>query len=245
MSATHTLVVRPLTAVALSALLFTAACERPEPPSANDLQVEHDNRSDRETRESRTAKTITQNRSVENFTAIELRGAAEVTVTIGPTAAVELEGRERTLERVDTKVRGETLVIDVAKTRGWFSDFGHLKINITVPELKSLESNGAGEIDIKGLAGGEQRMRLAGAHEVKAEGMLDRLDIEVSGAGSVDYSKVVASEAKVRVNGAGSVEVHATELVDAEVNGVGTVQYAGEPKKVESNLHGLGSIRRR
>jgi len=245
MSATSMPIVRPLTAVAFCVLLFAAACERPEPPSAHDLQVERDTRTSRETRESSSAKSITVNRPVENFTAVELRGAAEVNVTIGPIAAVELEGRERTLERVETKVTGETLVIDIAKTRGWFSDYGRLKINITVPELKSLESNGAGEIEITGLAGGEQRLRLAGAHEVKAEGTLDRLDVEVSGAGSVDYSKVVAAEAKVRVNGAGSVEVQATEEVDAEVNGVGTVQYTGDPKKVESNLHGLGSIRRR
>lgn len=238
---THTV---SLTAVTLTALLFTA-CERPEPPSEHDLQVERDSRTTREETGSRSVKSITQTRSVENFSAIELRGAAEILVTIGSPAAVQLDGRERTLERVETRVTGETLTIDIAKTRGWFSDYGRLKINITVPELKSLESNGAAEIEIKGLAGGEQRLRLAGAHDVKAEGALDRLDIEVSGAGNVDYRDVVAKDAKVRVNGAGNVEVNATESLQAEVNGVGAVRYSGEPKKVESNLHGLGSISRR
>ena len=233
-----------LTAVTFVALAFSA-CERPEPPSERDLQVERDSRDSRSSTGSRTAKSINQSREVENFTAIELRGAGEINITVGAPASVALEGRERTLERVDTRVSGETLIIDVAKTRGWFSDYGRLKIDIALPELKSLESNGAGEIKITGLSGGEQRVRLAGAHELKAEGTLDRLDVEVSGAGSVDYDKVVVADAKVRVNGAGSVEVHATESLDAEVNGVGAVQYSGDPKKVESNLHGLGSIRRR
>jgi hypothetical protein len=231
--------VRPLTAVALTALLFTVACKRPEPPSEGGWRVE------RGRSESTSVKSVSQTRSVENFTAVELRGAGEIVVTVGAPAALQLEGRERTLERVDTRVTGETLIIDVAKTRGWFSDYGRLKITIAMPELKSLESNGAGEIKITGLNGGEQRLRLAGAHEVKAEGTLDRLDVEVSGAGSVDYGKVIATEAKVRVNGAGSVEVHVTEALDAQVNGVGAVHYGGDPKKVESNLHGLGSIRRR
>lgn len=244
MSGSHAPIAITLTAVIFSAVALSA-CERPEPPSARDLQVERDTRESRRSSESRGAKSITQTREVENFTAIELRGAGEINITVGEPAAVTLEGRERTLERVDTRVSGETLIIDVAKTRGWFSDFGKLKIDIAMPELKSLESNGAGEITVKGLSGGEQRVRLAGAHELTAEGALDRLDIEVSGAGSVDYEKVVAVEAKVRVNGAGSVDVHATESLDAEVNGVGAIEYSGDPKKVESNLHGLGTIRRR
>jgi hypothetical protein len=47
------------------------------------------------------------------------------------------------------------------------------------------------------------------------------------------------------VNGAGNVEVHATRSLRAEVNGVGAVRYAGDPAKVESELHGLGAITRR
>ena len=140
---------------------------------------------------------------------------------------------------------GDTLVIDVAKSRGWFSEHGRLKIIVTTPVLKSLESNGAGDIEINGLNGGDHELSLAGAHNVKAEGRVNKLTIELSGAGNVDYDKVVAADARVTVNGAGNVEVQATQSLRAEVNGVGAVRYSGDPGKVESELHGLGAITRR
>jgi Putative auto-transporter adhesin, head GIN domain len=166
-------------------------------------------------------------------------------ITVGPATSLNLDADERTLKNVETRVKGDTLIIDVTKSHGWFSDQGHLKIVVTTPTLKSLESNGAGDIEITGLNGGEQSLELAGAHNVKAEGRLDKLTVELAGAGNVDYHKVITGVARVTVNGAGNVEVNTTESLRAEVNGVGAVRYLGNPAKVESELHGLGAITRR
>jgi hypothetical protein len=224
---------------AFLAIAIISSCKRPDLPTEQDTQVERDSR------EESSAKSSEHTRQVGDFQAVELRGAAELIVNIGSPTSVVLDANEKTLKHVETEVTGDKLVIDVAKSRGWFTDHGHLKIIITTPKLTSLESNGAGEINIRGLDGGDHVLRVAGAHEVNAEGRVDNLTIELSGAGQVDYRNVVAGDAKVTVNGAGDVNVQATKSLRAEVNGVGAVHYSGEPQKVESELHGLGSIGRR
>jgi hypothetical protein len=177
---------------------------------------------------------------VEDFDRIRLRGAATLKITVGGPPTVQVSGSARRIK--DVEVRGETLVINVSKSKGWFEDNEHLKVTVTVPELKEIESDGAGEIDITGLNGGEQKLDLAGAHDVKAQGRLDKLEIKVSGAGNIDYTQVAAVDVEVQVRGAGNVEVNATESLDAEVNGVGAVRYTGKPKRVQSELRGFGTI---
>jgi len=173
-----------------------------------------------------------------------MRGAAEVIINVGPPASLNLDADERTMKYVETRVKGDRLYIDVSKKHSWFSNQSRLKITVTLPMLKSLESDGAGDIEITGLNGGDQELDLSGAHNVKAEGHLDKLRLKLSGAGNVNYKKVVIADARVTVNGAGNVELHTTDSLRAEVNGVGAVTYSGDPDKVESQLHGLGSIGR-
>jgi hypothetical protein len=235
---------RPAAGALLASLLLLSACERPEIGSERETRTTREARREA-SKERESAPSVAQARDIENFDSIELRGAAELVVNVGPATSLNLDGSERTLKQVETHVRGDTLVINVSKSRGWFGDGGHLKVSITTPKLTSLESNGAGDIEIHGLNGGEQKLELAGAHNVKADGHLEKLKIELSGAGNVDYRNVVVADAKVTVNGAGNVEVHATQSLRAEVNGVGAVRYSGDPAKVESELHGLGAITRR
>jgi len=230
-------------AVLLASCILLSACERPDTESERISQHASERESERESRAE--SSSITQSRAVEDFQSIEMRGAAELIVKVGPAASLNLDASDRTLKHVETRVSGNTLVIDLGKTRGWFSEHGSLKVTVTTPALKSLESNGAGDIKITGLNGGDQELRLAGAHNVEAEGRLDKLTVVLSGAGNVDYHKVIAVDAKVTVNGAGNVEVQATQSLRAEVNGVGAVRYSGDPAKVESELHGLGAITRR
>jgi hypothetical protein len=226
-------------AAALLALSLFAGCDRPDHEAAQ--------KAERITRSSTRddIKTETEQRTVEVFSAVELRGAAKLDIHIGGEQSVTLTASKRSLKNIQTRVEGNTLIIEMSKRKGWFSNHVGTKIGITVPELHSLETNGAGEIDIEGLQGGELSLRLAGAYEVDAKGTLDKLRVELSGAGDADLHEVVATNASITVNGAGNVDVHVTEALQAEVNGVGAVHYSGEPQRVSSAVHGLGSISRR
>ncbi|MBC7984681.1 MAG: DUF2807 domain-containing protein [Candidatus Obscuribacterales bacterium] len=194
----------------------------------------------------RSPRMEVESRDLGNFEAIDFHGAAEVKITVGEPAALSIEGSQRALKAIDTSVRDNVLYLRAEKS-GWsfIGDQQKLKLSISMPKLTSFDSSGAGSVRITGLAGGEHLVRVAGAHNIEAEGTLDNLQIKLDGAGNIDYGKVVTQNAKVTVNGAGNVEVHPIVLLDARVNGVGAVHFVGEPQKVESAIHGLGAIKRK
>lgn len=208
----------------LSATLVLSACEPPD---------EH-------------GDDITELRQVEGFQSVELRGAGELIIEVGPPTSVAISGRARTLQYTETRVNGDRLIIDVAKRRwGWLGQQGRLKVNISTPKLVALHSSGAGDISISGLNGGDHQIHVAGAHDVKATGKVDNLIVSLDGAGNIDYHKVIAANATVTLNGAGDAKVQVTHVLRATVNGVGAIHYDGQPEKVESQIHGVGSISRR
>jgi hypothetical protein len=179
-----------------------------------------------------------------SFNAIDFNGAGKVIITVGEPPGVNIEGGARVIKHLRIYVENETLHVRPTNAHwSWLDSPQQLTLTIGAPELKSLETKGAGSIDIKGFKGGEHRVVISGAFNIEALGELDRLDITLHGAGNVDYSQVTAQEAFVSVKGAGNVEVKPIKLLDAAVHGVGAVQYFGEPDKVESAVHGLGAIK--
>jgi hypothetical protein len=81
-----------------------------------------------------------------------------------------------------------------------------------------------------------------GAASVKATGKAKSLSISSTGAGDVDTTRLLAEKARVSVSGAASINVYASEQLDVSVSGVGSVNYSGNPKTVNKNVSGLGSV---
>ena len=183
-----------------------------------------------------------QARDVGAFTAIELRGAAELDVTVGDGPSVEVAAPLDVLDRVKTEVRGETLYIET-KARNWlFGKSGKTEVKVFAPTLASLRIEGGNDVVVRGFAGGEADIRAEGAVNIDAEGELDRLTIRMAGAGSGDFSRLVARDTHVTVDGVGNVLVHPKEKLDATMNGVGTIRYTGTPREVRTSMNGLGRI---
>jgi hypothetical protein len=97
---------------------------------------------------------------------------------------------------------------------------------------------------VEGLAGGDTRIEIEGAANLKARGHVDGLIVRMSGAGRADLRHLVAKDATVTVDGVGSIHVNATESLDATMNGVGAILYSGSPREVNTAMRGLGTISR-
>lgn len=189
-----------------------------------------------------SAPSERQPRDVGAFTAIELRGAAELDITVGGAQSVEVAAPADVLDSVRTEVRGETLYIET-KARNWlFATGGKTEVKVSTPALASLRIEGGNDVAVRGFAGGEFDIRAEGAVDIEAEGELDRLTIRMAGAGSGDFSRLVARDTYVTVDGIGNVVVHPREKLDATMNGVGTIRYTGAPREVRTSMNGLGRI---
>jgi hypothetical protein len=188
---------------------------------------------------------ITQQRGVDAFHSIDLRGAAELDVLVGTGQSLVVEGPSATLGQLATTVRNGMLVVELADGGLFRARPGKLKVRVTLPKLNSLALNGAGRISVSGLNGGATTMVLSGAGDLEASGTLDTLTARLNGAGNIDLSHLTATDASVAVNGAGNLVVHATGTLNAKINGVGAINYLGEPAQLSTEINGVGHIGRR
>lgn len=176
----------------------------------------------------------------ESFREVELDGAFDVQIVVGPRASVELAGDEAAVEHVTVEVEDERLQLSMENRRPFD---GKVEIRITTPVLESVEVNGVAALELSGMQSGELEMELNGAGATRARGTVDALALEVNGAGEIDATELVASTVDVEISGAGKAKVHAIKELYAELSGVGSVRYTGDPERVEKDVSGVGTVR--
>jgi hypothetical protein len=180
----------------------------------------------------------TEQRDVPAFNAIETSGAFEVEVNCQKPASVEIEADDNILPLVQTDVRGDVLYVSTSKS---YSSNGGIKLRITVPDLASVKSTGAGKFNISGVKNDKFEIRSTGAATVAASGQSKAVKISSTGAGKIDAHDLRAGDADVSVTGAASVDVYATDELDVTVSGAGRVTYSGNPK-VNKKVSGAGQV---
>ncbi len=183
-----------------------------------------------------------ETRTIEEFREIQVSGAFSVKVDVGDEPSLSISCEENLLKYIRTYVKGNTLYIDTRKS---ISPRKEIKIYLTTTELNRVESSGANSIYVEGINSDEFDVELSGACSMDASGKAGRLDVEVSGAGHFDSKDLKAEDVTVSVSGAASSNVYASESLRASVSGVGTINFYGDPKRVKTNVSGVGSINRR
>lgn len=184
----------------------------------------------------------TENRTVGTFHAIELRGAAEMQVEVGKGPALSITASERVLQGTSSQVRDGVLVVLIRERGGWFQRAPAAKLIVQAPTLDSVDISGAGDFTLHDVSGERLSLALQGAGSLDANGSVGQLTARIDGAGKGDLSKLVATDAQVSVNGAGGLEVNVTGTLQAELNGVGSITYTGNPQKVVPSVNGVGRI---
>lgn len=180
---------------------------------------------------------------VSAFQRVDLRGAAELQIEVGPAHSLHIDGPQNYVDSLKTRVEGETLIIE--DSQGWWgrSKGGAVHMRLTTPVLSAVSISGAADTRITGLAGGDLALALQGAGHVQAGGSVANLAVSMSGAGSLELDELVAQNAAATLNGAGNMELNVTGNLDATVNGVGNIEYRGNPAQVKTAMNGVGSIK--
>jgi imidazole glycerol phosphate synthase subunit HisF len=181
----------------------------------------------------------TEKRDLKPFKAIDTQGAYEIIVTCQKPASFEIEADDNILPLIKTDVRDGVLSVTSDER---YNAGKAVVLRITLPELTAVTSRGAGEVTIADANGDSLKIESMGAASVKAEGKVKAATISSTGAGDIDAAKLQAATAKVSVTGAASVNVFASEQLDVNVTGVGSVNYSGNPKIVNKSVGGFGSV---
>ena len=205
-----------------------------------------------------------QTRDLPSFSAIAVEISSHVIIKQGSPQSVRLEGDAKDLDKIDTKVRGDELVIKTFKSSGWNNNLGQVTIYITVPDLESVAVSGSGDVTSDGRIKSEfLELRVSGSGDIELEAEAEEMESKISGSGRIVLSgntgsnkvtisgsgrvraeELRAKECTVRISGSGNCRIDVSERLEVSVSGSGNVSYKGDPKKVYSNISGSGNLLR-
>lgn len=172
---------------------------------------------------------------------------------------VVLSAPENYIQFYKFKVEGHELNGDTQHDN---LDVENVNITIYTPELRSLDNEGLSTIIIDSLDSKSLAIENAGVGNMKLNNLrTDRLAVECSGVGSISMNgkatwlkldcsgvgSINAQNLKARrvqgdVSGVGGIKCHATDTLKADVSGVGSFKYTGNPRVKKLNSSGVGSI---
>lgn len=193
------------------------------------------------------AGITTETRDLPPFSSIALNGVGTLRIHQGPQSVrVTMDGA--LIDRFETVVKDGKLSMGFERGFG-FSYWRAMRrlrrcdIDVTVPELRVVELNGAGTISADPTEYGALSLSVNGAGTVELRGTADAFSVRCTGAARVLARDLAAASARVGVTGAGEVELRAEDELDAAVTGAGSIAYWGSPR-VSERVSGAGSIRR-
>lgn len=178
---------------------------------------------------------------VANFTGIEIGGLYEIEWIRSDTFNVTLEIQSNLFEYVDARVSGNRLILD--SNRSFNVSSGNTPVlRIYAPFIDDIRIGGAANIrNWDDIILDQLTIHLAGAANVELSGSVLHLYVTTAGASNLELFGLRAVNATIDVSGAASVEVYATETLNASIAGVGSITYDGNPT-VTRSVAGLGRI---
>jgi hypothetical protein len=194
-----------------------------------------------------SSQPITEERSVSAFRSIALNGIGTVRVHRGPqsvrvTIDSELADRFETVVRDDTLYIGFKCSLKPSVLRA-VKNLRRCEVDVTVPEILSIEVNGSGRITSDSFDYGSLRVALTGAALVELKGTAETLEIRSTGDTEISAAHLDAGAASVGITGSGKAELRVRERLDASITGAGILSYWGTPA-VTRRISGAGTIKR-
>ena len=184
-----------------------------------------------------------QTRSLPAFDSVSIQGPVHMVVEVGAGQSLRIQGDDKYLAKVETKVVGGKLFISFPKNkRNELKMSGEDKILIGVPALRAFHVEGAGYAELKNINGETIDIGFQGAGKLLASGKVKSLKLNAQGVGDVDTRALQTQRADVTFEGIGAVKVHASERLDAVVQGMGSLNYYGNPRVINKTVEGIGSV---
>ncbi|MEM7654819.1 MAG: head GIN domain-containing protein [Bacteroidota bacterium] len=203
-----------------------------------------------------------QTLSVNDFSAIHLKGSGEVFLTYGDTESVVVKAPQEVLDRLDVSVNSGILLLDVD---GCFSGNFDLEYYVTIAQpVKELSVSGSGDIfgqneieaatdltlDISGsglmsleVAATNISSRISGSGELSLIGIATSHDARISGSGDLYAFDLKTIDNDIQVSGSGDAEIFSEGgTLDVKISGAGTVYYKGTPASINTQVTGSGDL---
>ncbi len=178
-------------------------------------------------------------RQVGHFESIKVTNSVNVNYQDNQDTQVEVTGDANLLPFIKTEVSNGVLTI--SSTHNYQAQ-QPLTVQIKSNVLKKLIHDGASDVNLIDLKEKSLSITLSGSGSIKAKGNVEQLSASISGSGEVMAKDLLCNQADIQISGSGNVNITAKDLLKAIISGAGEIIYYGNPKKVEPNITGSGSI---
>jgi len=211
-----------------------------------------------------TGQTVKETRDLPAFDAVSLAFSGDVFISQGSPRKVEIEADKSSMEIIETKIEGNTLVL---KTKnGHWRDLGEINVYITMPDIScfsvsgsgsmvcetpirtneiKIEVSGSGSITVNKLESPNVSAAITGSGDITLAGASnDQSEMEaiITGSGDFQAEALQVANANVNITGSGSARVNVLKELDTNITGSGSVLYKGNPI-VNANATGSGKTR--
>lgn len=200
---------------------------------------------------------------LQSFTSVESDIVGSIIYTQSSKVSIQAEGDKELIDnlRVNEK-NGVLKVTHVLKIN--IKNKKKLTLYISSPTIVSIDSDGVGNWVMKGkvkadnlkiefdgvgnfeafdLESNKIKVDYEGVGNLSLGGSANFLVIESEGVGSVNAENMRAKNAIIKSSGVGSVKCYASESIDINNNGVGSVTYYGNPTVKNIKNSGIGKTK--
>jgi len=183
----------------------------------------------------------TEDRPISEFSKLVVTGGYEIEWSSGK-PALTISSDQNLLPLVETVVSGNTLQIDskeeLVPTKG-------IKIILSSATLADVQLTGGISFKASQITGQDLKLESTGASEISVDGSVTNLEVNLTGASKLNAKSLQTQNATLSLIGASEADVTVTDSLKASVTGAGSLTYSGNPKSVEKNITGAGTIQNR
>jgi hypothetical protein len=205
---------------------------------------------------------VTENRSTDNFTGIEMGVPGDLYYTPGNIFKIEITAQHNILGVIETYVSDNILRVKVkqsvnikshdpvivkitAPDVSWLGVNGSGNIKVLEafqPAATTLSVNGSGNMVVAKLVTDDVQAKISGSGNIQVHGgSAEKESLSISGSGLIDLSALTAVQGSTNISGSGTMRVNVISNLDCRISGSGVVMYKGNPK-VSTNISGSGRV---
>ena len=181
----------------------------------------------------------TEQRPIGAFANIEADGAFQIEWKSGA-PALSITTDQNLLPYIKSEVNGDKLRLHSTErlrpTHG-------IKVIVSSPTLNGAQFRGAVRFSALQLSGANFFLESQGASRVTLTGKVGELTAGMTGASKLKAEALQTGRTELSLTGASKAEVNVTDTLKVSITGAGKVVYSGNPRSVERDVTGAGTIR--
>jgi len=171
---------------------------------------------------------ITETRTVNDFTKVEVEDAFDVRIMQGDEFLLEVRADDNLIDRISTQVTNGNLKVEYNGSVNVRNATTEIFIEMpTIERIKLQDAVDAKVLNFNDLSA--LKVEAQDASDLSLSGDADVLNIEVSDASDVNAFSFITNTCNVQVEDASDLEIFCNTLLEGSVRDASTVRYRGFP----------------